>query len=373
MDPLTQGLLGAVAAQAALAGPRSASHPGRRHACSVAGLVGGLVPDADVVLQPLADPAMPWELHRHFTHAIVLAPFLGLLVAGLLLLLVPRWRAHGGLVIAASIIGALTHAPLDLCTSYGTKILWPFSMTDWTLDLFPIVDPLFTLVLLIGTIAAWRRGSGPTRWVGAFLVLYVALALVQKDGAERAQAAVVEARGETPRRARVMPLPGSLLVWRSLVEVDREIVADLLRPLPFAATRGAHGGRRARLDVEHWADSGRSAERSRLIDVGTRLTRFADGWTTAGDRTQRLADARFSLGPGFEPLWGVEAHRDGVPAVTWWMAGAAWDGDRAKDLLRWIGGVHPELIALDEVARSGRTVRPMPDGASSEGSPERPR
>ncbi|MDJ0522210.1 MAG: metal-dependent hydrolase, partial [Planctomycetota bacterium] len=67
MDPVSQGMLGAVTAQAVL-GPR-----GGRHVW-LAGLAGGMLPDADMVLQPLSDPALPWELHRHFTHAYVMAP-----------------------------------------------------------------------------------------------------------------------------------------------------------------------------------------------------------------------------------------------------------------------------------------------------------
>ena len=180
MDPLTQGLLGAVAAQAVLCGDRSLPRAERRTPVTLAGLAGGLLPDADVALQPLADPALPWELHRHFTHGIVMAPVMGALAALALLLLRPRWRPRWRLVLGAAVLGALTHAPLDLCTSYGTKILWPFSLADLTLDLFPIVDPLFTLVLLVGVVWAWRRGGRSLRPVGAFLVLYVAFALVQQ-------------------------------------------------------------------------------------------------------------------------------------------------------------------------------------------------
>ena len=72
MDPVSHGLLGATAAFALLGG-----RIGRRAA--VAGLVGGLIPDADIFLTPVSDPALPFELHRHFTHAIVLAPVFGAL------------------------------------------------------------------------------------------------------------------------------------------------------------------------------------------------------------------------------------------------------------------------------------------------------
>ncbi|MGE0191080.1 MAG: metal-dependent hydrolase [Planctomycetota bacterium] len=353
MDPLTQGLLGAVAAQAVLAGDRSLPRVERRTPVTVAGLAGGLLPDADVALQRFADPALPWELHRHFTHALVMAPVMGALAAALLLLLRPRWRSRPRLVLGAAVLGALTHAPLDLCTSYGTKILWPFSLANLTLDLFPIVDPLFTLVLLVGTVVAWRRGRRSLRPVGTFLLLYVVFALVQQHGAREAQAALAHARGEAPTRSRVMPLPGSLLLWRSVMEVDDTIVADVVRPVPLGDTRGVAGGRRARLDLDVWAAEGRARDRDRLLDVGRRFSTFADGYVTAGTTPAVLVDARFALGAGFEALWGVEAHRDEGPAVTWWMEGAAWDAERAGTLLAWIAGRHADLRSLEAVAAVG--------------------
>ena len=360
MDPLTQGLLGAVAAQAVLCGDRSLPRAERRTPVTLAGLAGGLLPDADVALQPLADPALPWELHRHFTHGIVMAPVMGALAALALLLLRPRWRPRWRLVLGAAVLGALTHAPLDLCTSYGTKILWPFSLADLTLDLFPIVDPLFTLVLLVGVVWAWRRGGRSLRPVGAFLVLYVAFALVQQHGAREAQADLAHARGDVPSRARVMPLPGSLMLWRSVMEVDDTLVADVVRPVPFGEARGVPGSRRARLDVETWAEQGRPADRARLLDVGRRFAVFADGYVTAGNAAGVLVDARFALGAGFEALWGLQVHRDEGPAVTWWTEGAAWVAERAGTLLAWIAGRHEDLRSMQAVAADGVANAPLP-------------
>lgn len=342
MDPVSQGVLGAVVAQAVLGkeAPRRVTF---------AGLAGGLLPDADVVLEPLADPALPWELHRHFTHAFVMAPVMGLLAA-LPLLLFPAFRRVAGRVVLAAIVGALTHAPLDLCTSYGTKVWWPFSMENATLDLFPIIDPVFTLVLLTCMLlVAFRRTRKPAFAAVGFLALYVTLALTQQARAREAQAQLLAARGETAVRARVIPLPASLLAWRSLYEIDGQMVADILRPGPFGETRMVHGARIPLVGED--AVAAHATDEARVRDVYRRFAVFADHWTGWVAQPERepprtVADMRFSLDAGFRPLWALRLGRaEGEPAVTWHMTAFS---DRDTDgLLQVILGTAAGLRALD--------------------------
>jgi len=74
MDPLTHALLGATAAQAAL-GHRL----GRR--AWLPGALGGLLPDADILIRSTADPLLAIEYHRHFTHAFAFIPVGGVVAA----------------------------------------------------------------------------------------------------------------------------------------------------------------------------------------------------------------------------------------------------------------------------------------------------
>ena len=315
MDPITQGLLGGVAAQALLA-----RKPAPRHLVWIAGVAGGLIPDADVVLQTIADPALPWELHRHFTHAYLMAPVMGLLAA-LPLLALRAFRQQARRTLLAAAVGALTHAPLDLCTSYGTKVYWPFSLHNATLDLFPIVDPLFSLVLLVGLVVAVRRHSrGGAVAACLFVALYTGAAMHQRSRALDAQDALLAARGEQPTRRRVIPLPGSLLAWRSLYEVEGHLVADVLRVSPLSPDRWAPGGRIPRIaeaDVLIHVRNPRDTKRVR--DVWRRYAVFADHWTARSpDAPEHLGDMRFSLGPGFAPIWSLAlSSRDGEPPIRW--------------------------------------------------------
>ncbi len=341
MDPLTQGLLGAVAAQALL--------PARHaRAAWAGGLAGGLLPDADVLLQPWSDPALPWELHRHFTHGLVMAPVLGLVAAGLLLGLAPPLRGARRPLLAASIVGALTHAPLDLCTSYGTKAWWPFSRADLTWDLYPIVDPLFTLVLLLGVVWAAVRGRRrPAVLALAFVALYTGAAWSQRASALEAQATLARTRGHVPARSRVLPAPGSLLAWRSLYEVEGMAVADLLRITPWDGVQWIEGGRLPLLRAGEEADGlGEESARRRVLDVARRYRTFAAGWVARlPGEPGALGDLRFSLDPGFRPPWAlVVADAPGLPPVRWQGRGMR-EGDAAR-LLGVLGGSDPGLRPL---------------------------
>lgn len=342
MDPVSQGVFGALAAQASLGGRAT-----RR--VTLAGLAGGLLPDADVVLEPLSDPALPWELHRHFTHAFVMAPVMGLLAA-LPLLLFPSFRRIKGTIILAAIVGALTHAPLDLCTSYGTKVWWPFSLENATLDLFPIIDPIFTLTLVFCVLVGTFKRSRKAAFVGVvFVVLYTALALVQRGAALDAQEQIQRARGHVPVRARVMPLPASLLAWRSLYEVDGRAFADTLRPSPGGETQMVLGDSIELLTEDAVAAQATDAQRVR--DVYRRFATFADHWTAWDARDadagrMAVGDMRFSIDAAFRPPWALRlGQREGEPAVAWDMRNFA-DGDM-DGLLKVILGTAPGLHAID--------------------------
>lgn len=144
MDFITQNILGAAAGQAALA-----RRLGRKAA--LLGAAGGAIPDFDFLLRPFADSAFLIEFHRHFTHSIFFIP-LGGVIATLPFLAVASVRREWKVALAAAIIGCATHALLDCCTSYGTMWCWPITSRRIAWDLISIIDPLFTLPLLIGVI-----------------------------------------------------------------------------------------------------------------------------------------------------------------------------------------------------------------------------
>lgn len=318
MDPVSHGLLGATAAFVALGG-----RIGRRAA--VAGLAGGLIPDADIFLAPISDPALPFELHRHFTHALVLAPVFGALAAAPLLL-VPRWRDTPWLLLAAGAVGCLTHGLLDQFTSYGTHLWWPFISERTAWDGLSIVDPFITLPLLIGlAIALIRRHTVTAVATLAFVAAYAGLGLVQRERALDVQRSLAAARGDAIQHGRAMPTLGNLVLWRSLYRTaDGQMRADSVR-LPLWGPPSVREGVAAEsvADLAAIAQPG-SGEHGRLA----RLAAFSDGFVLARALADTSAlvvyDARYSMETaGFEPMWGVrvEAHRAiGGERLVWHSA-----------------------------------------------------
>ncbi len=341
MDPVTQGLLGAVAAQAVLGKQLG-------HRAWIAGLAGGMLPDADVLLKGMSDPALPWELHRHFTHALVMVPVMGLLAA-LPLLLWRSMRTHKRAVIIAATLGALTHGPLDWLTSFGTRILWPFTDAWLSADLFPIIDPLFTVALLIGVIwSARTRSTRGARVAWVFVLAYLGVAMLQHGRAMDAQVTLAKARGDVIVRGRALPQPASLLVYRSVYESDGELIADLVRPGLASGVTVIPGHQRVPLlDVRKVP---RPREPERLARVLERFDAFADGYTAyAPGQPSMVGDMRHGIGASFDPLWGVEIGMTPAQPAIAWIGPSSDRSEMVSDLLDAILGSDKRFVALGDV------------------------
>ena len=132
MDLLTQGIVGAACAQAAV----------RRdnRAAALVGACAGVLPDADALIRSAEDPLVQLEFHRHFSHALVFIP-LGAAVAALLLWPLLRRRLPWGRLYLAALCGYAPGGLLDACTAYGTHLLWPFSTEPVAWGVVAVVAP----------------------------------------------------------------------------------------------------------------------------------------------------------------------------------------------------------------------------------------
>lgn len=297
MDQVTQVALGAAAAQAV------GTHALGRKAWVVGG-VAALLPDLDMAFAPLADPLFPIELHRTFTHGLIMVPVLAALTT-LLLLPFGFFRTRRLAVFLVASVAALTHAPLDVLTSYGTMALWPFSR-DWLAwDIISIIDPIYTLILVVGVVWAARRISArPARIALVLSCLYLLLGIVQRDRALDAQARLAATRGHQPDHVRVIPSLGGPLVWRSLYVADGQIHADAIRLLPFAKADVQTAGSVAAFTTADIPSD--LPDRIHVTEVFRRYHTFADGLVarTPGDETV-VGDMRYTLAYGFDPVWGM--------------------------------------------------------------------
>src|SRR5690606_3538084 len=100
--------------------------------------------------QSSKDPLYGLIFHRHFTHSYVFIPIGALMVALLFWSFFRKRNYSFKKIYAACIVGWATHGTLDACTSYGTQLFWPFNNVRVAWDNVSIIDPIYTLPLIIG-------------------------------------------------------------------------------------------------------------------------------------------------------------------------------------------------------------------------------
>lgn len=271
----------------------------------MAGAIGGLAADVDIFFEAASDPMLGLRFHRHFTHALAFIP-IGGAVASLALLWRRSARSMARAIVLATTIGYATHAPLDWLTSYGTVLGWPLTERRFALDWMAIVDPIVTIGLAIGLVAAVRRQAPRyARWALLGLLAYAGLGAWQHQRAVDAVHEVARSRGHEPTRVRVLPLVLSNLRWRGLYQADDQAFAvDVTAPW-WAATRAEAGEQIALFRVGDLAPE--LADNACVEQALAQYVWFTDGWLAPlPDDRSVLGDIRYSKSPGaFEPMWGL--------------------------------------------------------------------
>lgn len=301
MDPVTQGVFGALAGAAA-------SRRRQQRPALLIGAVAGMAPDLDILIRSASDPLVAVEYHRHFTHALLFAPVGAMLVALLAWPLLRR-RMTFARCYAIALAGMASHAVLDCFTAYGTLWWWPLSKQRVAWDWMSIIDPLFTLpLLMVVVLAAWRLRR---RWVAAglgFAAGFLLLAGWQHQRVLGVQAALIAERGHTTQQRRVMPSLGNEILWRSVYRQGDTWVVDAIR-LTLGTAQIRPGGRIPVYRLPDGLSPLVAADLQRYIDftqgyVGA--TPLPAATQAAGEPTglQAAGDVRYAALPwSLTPLW----------------------------------------------------------------------
>ncbi|GAM54038.1 hypothetical protein JCM19231_3558 [Vibrio ishigakensis] len=176
------------------------------------------MPDLDVMLD-YGDAVSNTIKHRGFTHSLLLMPPFALLLSWIYCRFRPDAFWTLGRVFFLTISVLVTHTLLDAMTTYGTQLLWPFEGYFELRNIF-IIDPLYTLPLLIAIgVALFSRSRGG-RWCQA-VVLISTLYLVwgyaaQQSVTERVQENLA-AQNLPSENVIVMPTPFNTVLWRVVV------------------------------------------------------------------------------------------------------------------------------------------------------------
>jgi len=297
MDLLTQAILGATTAQAV-------SRPHETRIAVITGALAGLLPDADALIHSNTDPLLVLEYHRHFTHSLVFIPFGAAIIAAVVWQF-SRNKTGFSRIYLYALLGIALSGILDACTSYGTHLLWPFSDMRISWNLIAIIDPVFTLLLLLPLIVAYRRRQAiPARLALILAASYMMFAIIQHERATAVAEGVITSRGHAADRLLVKPTMANLLLWRSVYITNGTIHADAIRVGLFAGQR-IYEGESVPLFIPETLSS--IPPDSRAAQDLKRFAILSDGWL-APDPTRPglIGDARYAMLPNSTiPLWGI--------------------------------------------------------------------
>jgi inner membrane protein len=291
MDSLTQLALGS--ATAALVAPRQ-----QRRAALAAGAILGTLPDLDII--PLflcrADVVAFVTWHRGPSHSLLVLALAGWLLWLLLRRIWEPVRNAPGRWFWAIQLALLTHPLLDAFTVYGTQLFWPLPAQPTMVASIFIIDPVYTVPLLMACLAAWwlraRRSATWSLVAGiAMSSAYLGWSLVAKAIVERDIRAALASRDLQGAAHFSVPMPFTTLLWRVVVltpngflEGERSLIADHT-PMSFRSYASDHA----------------SLQKISAFPSIQRLSWFTHGFLKAEEHDGRLvlSDLRMGAEPDY--------------------------------------------------------------------------
>lgn len=325
MDSLSQIALGSVVAVGVM---------GRRTAVWKAaawGAVAGTLPDLDALIDH-GDALLNMVLHRAESHALLYLTALAPLLAWAVSRLHGERQLYGRWTLALWLV-LITHPLLDAMTVYGTQLLLPFTNHPYGVGSMFIIDPAYTLPLIVGVVAALRMKDHARglRWNAVGLVAstaYLAWSALAQTHVELQARASLRAQGIAAERVLVTPAPLQTLLWRVVALPD-----DPSDPHFHETNISVFDGARAPRWTAHDRGTALLAQHASAEPVA-RLSAFSHGFVKAAATPGgqlRITDLRmgqepdyvfnFDLGPldavGSVPAVQVSERPPIGPALRW--------------------------------------------------------
>jgi len=225
MDTVTQITLGAAVGEALL---------GKKvgNKAALFGAAFGVLPDLDVLASPFVSEVQALAIHRGITHSlffcVVAAPLFGWLLQRYQKS-DTTWKDWSVLVFLVF----LTHIFIDVCTSYGTQVFQPFSNYSLSFNSIFIIDPFYTLPLLLGLIIALilNRESHNRRWANWLGIGLSSVYLFLGFGVKHHINEVFEKnfvqQQINPEQYMTTPSPLNIFLWTGYAEANDTLYAGL--------------------------------------------------------------------------------------------------------------------------------------------------
>ena len=237
MDSITQAALGATVAYA-VAGKSLGSRS------LIYGAVLGSLPDLDVLV-PYEDAVDNFTYHRSWSHSFITLSVLSVALFALSKLWWERQGVSASRAFLLMWLVLVTHPLLDSFTVYGTQVWWPLSSYPVGWGSIFIIDPVYTVPLLITIIliVVKDRSNNSTAqgvifrsktiYIGLLISTFYLLAtIVVQKHVEKVALVALSIDGIKHNSYAALPTPG-LILWR-IVARDEDTYLEgfhsLLKP-----------------------------------------------------------------------------------------------------------------------------------------------
>lgn len=223
MDSLSQAALGAAIGEALL---------GKRigKAGAIIGAGVATIPDLDVVLLLFADKLESFSIHRGYSHSLLFCIAGAFILAWLFTKFKYTKSESYWRLWLFTFLTLFTHVLLDAFTSYGTQIFLP--LTDWrvSFDSISIVDPVYTLPLIIGVVSSIyfykqtdKKRSFPNTIGLIVSTLYLLFTLTNKQNIETVFKDALQKQEILSYRILTVPVAAGNTVWYGVARDDKEL------------------------------------------------------------------------------------------------------------------------------------------------------
>ena len=312
MDPVSQGAVGAAFAQ-------SAAKKENIILIGFIGFLAGLAPDLDVLIRSEDDPILFLEYHRQFSHSLFFIPIGSFFVA---LFIFPFVRGLMSLrmVYIASFLGYATHGLLDACTSYGTQLFWPFSDQRVTWNNISIVDPIFTVpIVILLAIAITKRKRIFSFIAIGWITFYLSLGFIQYERTLSAAMDLANSRGHNAERMTLKPSFGNLILWKSIYQHEETYYVDAIRTVH--SSTWCLGESIEMFDYQyHLPSLDKDSQQAKDIE---RFRWFSQDYLGFDKEKNLVTDIRYSMIPNqIAPMWGlvIDTEQSIDDHATWWTS-----------------------------------------------------
>ena len=306
MDSVTQLVTGALLAAAVV----PAKH---RRAALWAGAALGTLPDLDVLPLSLLndDPVLRMTAHRSITHSLLVLPWVATLI---------WWwckRSPGRVAAApqawwwAIFLALINHPLLDCFNAYGTWLFWPFGEEAIMWGNMFVIDPLFTLPLLLGfvwiAIKPLSRHTSKVMYgaIGLSVLYFVWSLAAQMWVMHKVDGQLAELGLQDAPRL-VTATPFNTLVWQVIVMQPDGVLSGSYSISQDAAT--------APIALQHTASD--TAVVNKIPDnvALQRLRRFNQGYFIAQEQDHQLviSDVRMGRAPHYTFNFAIARLQNGV-------------------------------------------------------------